>query len=93
MEVIAVGPDDAKAFHTYFERESLPFRGVPDPGGKVLALLGQEVNWFKLGRMPALLAVTSDGEVVHVHKGGSMRDLPDLDAAVAALGASGGGGS
>lgn len=86
MEVVAFGPDGPSAFRAYFARERLPFRGVPDPGGRLLAQLGQEVNWLRLGRMPALLAVRADGEVVHVHRGRSMRDLPDVDAALAALG-------
>jgi peroxiredoxin len=85
VEVVAFGPDAPAAFRAYFARERLPFRGVPDPGGRLLARLGQEVNWFRLGRMPALLAVRGDGEVVHVHRGRSMRDLPDVDAALAAL--------
>ena len=83
--MVAVGPDGAQAFHDYFGREHLPFRGVPDPGGRLLRALGQEVNWLKLGRMPALLAVAPGGEVTHVHHGRSMSDLPDIDRALAAL--------
>ena len=82
-----IGPDDAAAFTRYFDGHHLPFRGVPDRGGQLLAQLGQEVNWLRLGRMPALLAVARDGEIVHVHHGGSMRDLPDVDRALAALAA------
>lgn len=86
MSVFVFGPDGPRAFADYFARERMPFRGIPDPDGRLLALLGQEVNWLRLGRMPALLAVDAGGEVVHVHKGQSMRDLPSWDAALAALG-------
>lgn len=86
MSVIAIGPDGAAAFRALFERERIAFRGVPDPGGQLLAVLGQEVNWLRLGRMPALLAVGAGGEVVQVQRGRSMRDLPDLDRALDALG-------
>jgi peroxiredoxin len=83
---VAIGPDGPDAFRDYFGRNGLPFTGVPDPGGKLLGLLGQEVNWLKLGRMPALLAVARDGHVAHIHKGRSMRDLPDFARALEALG-------
>ena len=53
IEVVVVGPEDAKAFADYFQKESLPFIGLPDPKASVLKLYGQEVNLFKLGRMPA----------------------------------------
>ena len=53
IEVIVVGPEDDKAFADYFVKESLPFIGLPDPKSSVLKLYGQEVNLFKLGRMPA----------------------------------------
>ncbi len=83
---MAIGPDGPRAFREYFERHGLAFAGIPDPGGRLLALLGQEVNWLKLGRMPALLALGMDGEIVHRHNGRSMSDLPDLDEALRALG-------
>jgi peroxiredoxin Q/BCP len=31
IEVVVVGPEDAKAFAGYFAKESLPFIGLPDP--------------------------------------------------------------
>ena len=31
VEVVVVGPEDAKAFTAYFEKEALPFIGLPDP--------------------------------------------------------------
>jgi predicted signal transduction protein with EAL and GGDEF domain len=47
------------------------------------------VNWLRLGRMPALLAVAPGRRVVHVHKGRSMSDLPDFDRALGALAGAG----
>jgi peroxiredoxin Q/BCP len=85
VAVVAIGPDDGPAFQRYFTRENLPFEGIPDPGGRLLGRLGQEVNWLRLGRMPALLAVDATGRVVHVHKGRTMADLPDFGRALAAL--------
>ena len=76
-EVVVVGPEDAKAFKAYFERNDLPFIGLPDPNASVLKLYGQEVNLFKLGRMPAQLIVDKAGMVRFVHYGHSMSDIPE----------------
>lgn len=42
VEVIVVGPENAQAFADYFQRESLPFTGLPDPTASVLKLYGQD---------------------------------------------------
>ena len=55
--VVVVGPEDMAAFETYFKNNDLPFVGLPDPTSSVLKLFGQEVNLFKLGRMPAQVLV------------------------------------
>jgi hypothetical protein len=38
-----------------------------------------------MGRMPALLAVNHDGQVVYEHAGRNMRDLPNWQKAIEAL--------
>ena len=60
LQVIVVGPEDAKAFASYWQNHDLPFIGLPDPKASVLKLYGQEVNLFKLGRMPAQVIVDRD---------------------------------
>ena len=77
VEVVVVGPEDAKAFAAYFEKESLPFIGLPDPKASVLKLYGQEVNLFKLGRMPAQVIVDKESVARFVHYGHSMSDIPE----------------
>lgn len=76
VEVVVVGPEDAQAFADYFQRESLPFVGLPDPKASVLKLYGQEVNLFKLGRMPAQVLVDKTGLARFVHYGHNMSDIP-----------------
>ena len=49
--IIAVGPENTKEFAKYWEENSIPFIGLPDPKHSVLKLYGQEVRLFKLGRM------------------------------------------
>ncbi len=76
IEVVVVGPENAEKFADYFEKESLPFTGLPDPKASVLKLYGQEVNLFKLGRMPAQVLVDKAGVARYVHYGHSMSDIP-----------------
>jgi peroxiredoxin Q/BCP len=76
IEVVVVGPEDANAFAAYFQKESLPFVGLPDPRASVLKLYGQEVNLFKLGRMPAQVLIDKAGVARYVHYGHDMADIP-----------------
>jgi len=76
-EVIAVGPEDAESFAAYWRENEIPFVGLPDPKSSVLKLYGQEVNLFKLGRMPAQVMVDKQGVARYVHYGHSMSDTPE----------------
>jgi peroxiredoxin len=75
--ILVIGPDNAKAFQTYWTKNNLPFVGLPDPKHQVLKLYGQEINLFKLGRMPAMVIVDIMGMVRFVHYGREMSDIPD----------------
>ena len=77
VEVVVVGPEDAQAFEEYWQKESLQFVGVPDPTHSVLKLYGQEVNLFKLGRMPAQVLIDKAGVARFVHYGHNMSDIPE----------------
>ena len=76
-EVIVVGPENAQAFQAYWQQHALPFIGLPDPNASVLKLYGQEVNLFKLGRMPAQVIVDKAGVARFVHYGHTMADIPE----------------
>jgi peroxiredoxin Q/BCP len=75
-DIVVVGPEDANGFKSYFQKESLPFTGLPDPKASVLKLYGQEVNLFKMGRMPAQVLIDKAGVARYVHYGHSMSDIP-----------------
>ena len=75
--IIVVGPDNTSAFASYWREHNLPFIGLPDPKATVLRLYGQEVNLFKLGRMPAQVIVDRRGVTRFVHYGHSMSDIPE----------------
>jgi peroxiredoxin len=84
-EVIVVGPEDAGAFRKVWQQEQFPFIGLPDPTHSVLRLYGQEVNLFKLGRMPAQVIVDRAGMVRYVHYGHNMADIPSNEELFAIL--------
>ena len=76
-EILAVGPDDMQSFQRYWTKENLPFVGLPDPDHKVAKLYRQEVNLFKLGRMPMNTVLDIKGHMRYVLFGSSMSDIPD----------------
>jgi len=65
MEVVVVGPEDARAFAAYWQKESLPFIGLPDSTHSVL----------KLGRMPAQVLIDKAGVARFVHYGHGMSEF------------------
>ena len=76
VAVVVVGPENAQGFADYWQKERLPFIGLPDPKASVLKLYGQEVNVFKLGRMPAQVLIDKEGVARFVHYGHDMSDIP-----------------
>lgn len=77
--VLVVGPEDEAAFKDYFEKNDLPFIGLPDPDHNVLKLYGQQIKLFKFGRMPAQLLIDQNGVVRFVHYGHDMTDIPSTE--------------
>jgi len=78
-EIVVVGPENRDAFRKYMLENDLPFIGLPDPAHTVLKKYGQEVNIFKLGRMPAQVIVDKQGIARYAHYGHSMADIPSND--------------
>jgi len=78
-EIVIIGPEKEESFKNYWKKNDLQFVGLPDPEHKVLKLYGQEVNLFKLGRMPAQMLIDKSGILGYVHYGHSMSDIPAND--------------
>lgn len=76
-EIVAVGPDSVNSFRRYWSNESLPYIGLPDPEKKVSRVYKQEINVFKLGRMPLNAIVDLEGRIRYIHYGSDMTDIPD----------------
>ena len=64
------------AFEQYWANEKIPFIGLPDPEHAVAKMYKQEVNLFKLGRMPLNCVVDRTGYIRYAHYGASMQDIP-----------------
>jgi peroxiredoxin Q/BCP len=75
-EILAVGPNSPTAFEQFWENEKIPFIGLPDVDHTVARLYRQEVNLFKMGRMPLSCIVDINGFVRYAHYGASMQDIP-----------------
>jgi peroxiredoxin Q/BCP len=75
--ILVVGPENADSFKAYWKAHELPFTGLPDPQASVLKLYGQEINLFKMGRMPAQVLIDIEGIARYVHYGHSMSDIPE----------------
>ncbi len=75
-KILVIGPERKQLFQEYWAKHQLPFVGLPDPEHRVLKLYGQEVNLFKLGRMPAQVIIDKKGRVRFAHYGHSMSDIP-----------------
>ncbi|MBI5959543.1 MAG: redoxin domain-containing protein [Chloroflexi bacterium] len=84
-EILVVGPERPAAFKAYWEKNQFPFVGLPDPDHHVAHLYDQQVNWLKLGRMPAVVVVDKQGRVYYQHHGESMRDIPANECLLALL--------
>ena len=67
------------AFEQYWENEKIPFVGLPDPEHRVARMYRQEVNLFKLGRMPLSCVLDQKGYIRYAHYGASMQDIPSND--------------
>jgi peroxiredoxin len=77
--IIVAGPDPAKDFKNFWVENDLHFIGIPDPRHLILKLFGQEVNLFRLGRMPAQVIVDKKGIVRLAYYGHAMSDIPEND--------------
>lgn len=78
-EILAIGPNPSSAFEQYWLKENIPFTGLPDADHVIARMYKQEVNLFKLGRMPLNCVVDRKGYIRYAHYGASMQDIPSND--------------
>ena len=76
-EIVTVGPDSMDAFKEYWEKENIPYVGLPDREHTVARLYRQQIILFKAGRMPLNCVVDMKGRIRYIHFGTNMADIPD----------------
>ena len=76
-KIIIVGPEDKQVFKKFFNSNGYDFIGIPDAKNSILKTYGQEINIFKLGRMPAQVLIDKAGIARFVYYGHSMSDIPE----------------
>ena len=76
-QIVVIAPHEKARVRAYWEKENLPFIGIPDPDGRLAKLYGQEWNLFKLGRMPAMFIVDQKGFIVFSQYARTMADVPE----------------
>lgn len=84
-EVIAVGPEDARTFATWWHDHQMPFIGIPDPKHDLARLYSQQFKLFKGGRMPALVLIDTEGKTHLTHYGDSPGDIPSSEKVLSLL--------
>ena len=75
--IIVVAPHDNDKVKKYFENKKFPFYGIPDPDNDMSQLYKQEWNLAKLGRMPALFIINTQGVIEFSYYSHNMADIPD----------------
>ena len=83
--IIVVAPYDAEKVKNYWSKETLPYIGIPDPDSVLCNLYGQQINWMKLGRMPALFIVDAQGKIAFAQYGKTMSDIPSNEVLLGVL--------
>jgi len=76
-KIVVIAPHETAKVKTYWEKENLPFIGIPDPDGKLGKLYRQGWNLIKLGRMPALFIIDQKGSIVFSQYARNMADIPE----------------
>jgi len=76
-QIVVIVPHGAEKTKSYWEKENLPYTGIPDPDGTLGKLYGQEWNLIKLGRMPALFIIDQKGSIAFAQYAKNMADIPE----------------
>jgi peroxiredoxin len=75
-EIIAIGPEDAKAFTDWWHEHQMPFTGIPDPGHDIAKLYNQQFKLLRGGRLPSMTVIDKEGMVRFMHFSALPSDIP-----------------
>jgi len=85
VAVIVVGPESIQKFKAFWKENDLPFIGLADPEHTAARRYEQEINLFKLGRMPTQIIIDKAGIVRYAHYADSMSDIPSNEEILALI--------
>jgi peroxiredoxin Q/BCP len=75
-EIIAIGPEDASAFTTWWHEHQMPFIGIPDPKHIIAKLYNQQFKLIRGGRLPAVAVIDTEGKIRLMHYSDLPGDIP-----------------
>ncbi len=84
-EVIAIGPEDARAFAAWWHEHQMPFTGIPDPKHEIGKLYGQQFKLLRGGRLPSLAVIDKEGRIRLMHYADLPSDIPPNEKVLALL--------
>ncbi len=85
INIVAVCPENYQSVVKFSEKTPLDFSLVADNKHVVADQYNQQVNWLKLGRMPAQIILDKNGTKVFQHYANSMADIVENDAVLDAI--------
>jgi peroxiredoxin len=74
--IAVIARHTAEEVRTYWERNKIPYTGIPDPDARVANLFSQQWKLIKLGLMPALFVIDRHGKIAYSYYSNSMGDIP-----------------
>jgi len=78
-KIVVVGKHSQDEMKKYWDQNSLPYIGIPDPNSNVSEIFRQQWKLLKLGLMPALFVVDKKGRIAFAHYSSGMSDIPQND--------------
>ncbi len=74
--IAVVARHSVEKVKSYWQKENLPYIGIPDPEATLGDLYHQQWKASKLGLMPALFIVDQGGKLVYAYYSNGMSDIP-----------------
>ncbi len=75
INMVVIVPEDEKKLLKYLNNTSINLNFVSDSNHEIANKYNQEVNIFKLGRMPAQIVLDKKLKVIFEHHASSMKDI------------------
>ncbi len=85
INIVVICPEKRESVVKFTEKTPLDLNLVSDSKHIIANRYNQQVNWLKLGRMPAQIVIDKNGKKVFEHFSNSMSDIVENDAVLNAI--------